>query len=179
MQPNNEPNTQSEIPPPPVRLAVTVPVWDEIPEELSWKDKVALLAYALSRGPQAEVDPVKHMFVNGNYIREMKAPKGSLIAGREHRFGHEMQLLEGEALLIAPDGKFRFQAPATMHTKPGFYAVAYALTDIVVRTIHPDAEDCRDVAFLEDAWFGQAAPMLERGREIAKSIWPQLEGDSP
>ena len=81
-----------------------------------------------------------------------------------------MQLLEGAVIVAAPEGKFEFRAPATLHTKPGFHAVVYALTDVVARTVHPNPDDCRDIDALEAKWFGNPSEVIARGAELEQQL---------
>jgi hypothetical protein len=145
-----------------------VPMWDNLPP-LTWKDKVCLLTHISLQTPQIPA-PLEHIFESGNYIREMRLPAGSFLTGREHLLGHEVQLLEGSAILLAPDGRFQFDAYASIMSKPGFHAVCYCITDIIARTVHPNPEDSRDVDALEKKWFGSADEVIVRGREIQNVI---------
>jgi hypothetical protein len=151
-----------------------IPAWDTLPD-LSWRDKVSYLTH-LSLQTEQIPAPVSHMFDSGNYIREMRLPKGSLLTGNEHLLGHEMQLIEGSVIVAAPDGKFEFHAWANMHTRPGFHAVVYALTDIVARSVHPNPEECRDIDALEAKWFGDAKDVIARGSEIHQLIQQERLG---
>jgi hypothetical protein len=147
-----------------------VPAWDHLPEHLSWKQKVCLLTYcSLSHLEQKET-PLAHIFEPGVYIREMRIPAGVLLTGREHLLGHKVELMEGSAILFAPDGKHRFDAYAFIHTRPGFHAVAYTLTDVVSRTVHPNAQESRDIEALENHWFGPAMPVVEAGKRLFEEI---------
>src|SRR6201995_2558016 len=145
-----------------------IPVWDSLPE-LSWKDKVCLLTHELLGLEQME-NSVKHLFEADRYIRELALPAGSLMTGREHLRGHEMQLIAGSVVVIAPDGRFRFDAFASMHTKPGFHAVVYAITDVVARTVHANPSNLKDIDALEAQWFGNADPIIARGQAISRSL---------
>lgn len=149
-----------------------IPAWDSLPQ-MSWKDRVSYLTHLSLQTPQIS-SPVTHMFEDGNYIREMRLPKGALLTGNEHLLGHEMQLLEGSAVLAAPDGKFTFHAFASMHTKPGFHAVAFALTDIVARSVHPNPEGELDIEKLEAKWFGNGADVIARGLEIEQLMMSRI-----
>jgi hypothetical protein len=155
-----------------------IPAWDDLPD-LSWKDKVSYLTHLSLQTPQITA-PVSHIFEGGNYVREMRLPQGALLTGREHLLGHEMQLLEGSVILAAPDGKFEFHAFASMHTKPGFHAVVYALTNVLARSVHANPENCRNIDALEEKWFGRAEDVIARGNQIHQLIqqqgieaWPQ------
>ena len=145
-----------------------IPVWDNLPA-LSWRNKVAYITHHFSKLEQTDC-PLKHIFEPGVYIRELRIPKGTLFTGREHLLGHECQLLEGSVIMIAPDGRYRFDAYSSIHTKPGYHAVAAALEDCVARTIHPNPAELRDTEALEAIWFGTAAELIERGYQITKML---------
>lgn len=147
-----------------------VPMWENLPATLSWKDKVCLLSFQSLQVLVQVGTPLEHLFEPGLYIRELRFPKGTLLTGREHLRGHTMQLVEGSVILFAPDGQFEFHAPAALHTKPGFHAVVYALTDVVSRTVHPNPEELRDVEALERLWFGSGEDVIERGRILFESL---------
>lgn len=142
-----------------------IPGWDDLPT-LSWKKKVALLVFRGSLLPQVEM-PVTHHFADGVYIRELRVPKGTIIVGNEHLLGHEMQLIEGSIEMAAPDGRFHFDAFASMHTKPGYHAVVYTVTDMVSRTIHPNPDNSTDIESLEAKWFGNPQELIAEGHRVA------------
>lgn len=152
-----------------------VPIWERLPSTLSWKDKVCLLTYQSLNNLEQVETPLEHIFEPGIYIREMKIPKGTLLTGREHIWGHKVELCQGSALLFAPDGTHRFEAPASIDSRPGFHAVVYMLTDVVSRTVHPNPDELRDIDALEALWFGPADPVIERGR----ILFEQLKGLPP
>ena len=145
-----------------------VPIWDSLPD-LAWKDKVCLLTYLSLQGPQVET-PLRDDFQPGLYIRTMKIPAGTLLTGREHLRGHLMRLIEGSVIVIAPDGRFHFDAPSEMHTKPGFHAIVYAQTDVLAATVHPNPEESRDIDALEALWFGPPANVVDRGKLIYEGL---------
>ena len=145
-----------------------VPIWDSLPE-MAWKDKVCLLTYLSLQGPQVPT-PLTHEFRPGEYVRLMRIPAGTLLTGREHLQGHLMRLIEGSVTVVAPDGRFHFDAPSEMHTKPGFHAIVYAETDVLAATVHPNPEESRDIDALESKWFGTPESVVDRG----KLIWEGL-----
>lgn len=154
-------------------IAMAIPMWDEMPPALSWKDKVCLLSFALTLG-RPGTSTLTERFEEGMYIRRMGLPAGSFITGREHVRGHLMRLILGAVILIAPDGRFVFKAPAELMTKPGFQAVAFAISDIVVETLHPNPDGETDMAKIENEWFGSGIPDLARGHELALKWMPHL-----
>jgi hypothetical protein len=151
-----------------------VPVWDNLPASLTWKEKVCFLTYQSLQFLEQGEGPIEHLFVPGYYIREQRLPPQALITGNEHLVGHEIELLEGSAILFAPDGKKRFDAYAKIHTKPGFHAVAWTLTAVLVRTLHPNPEESRDIRALEKQWFGESEKIIEQGRVLSQLLGIEL-----
>lgn len=144
---------------------LTVPQWDQVPGKLSWKEKVAYLAYQLSLLKQGEA-PVEHIFAPGVYIREMTIPKGMLFVGRGHRYGHCCQLVSGSIIWITPIVEVQMDAPVQVNTEPGYQMVLYTLTEVRARTLHPNVAECRDTAGMENDIFEPAGPVIEHGKRI-------------
>lgn len=124
-----------------------IPAWDHLPE-MAWKDKIAYLTFKFLQLPQTDC-PLEHIFEPGLYIRELKIPAGTLFIGRLHRHGHRVDLLSGSVIHITENGRFRVDAPFTVHTQPGYHMVAYIMTDVVCRSIHPNAGNSCDIEALE------------------------------
>jgi hypothetical protein len=140
-----------------------VPQWDGLTPYLDFEDKVALMAWTLSKLPQAPT-PVQEIHENGFYLRVMTIPKGAIFVGRKHLLGHEVTLTKGSCIHIQPDGqKYFIKAPFTMMSKPGFYVVCYALEDLVAFTAHAEGVTEADA-------FESAEVMLERGKAIAARL---------
>ncbi len=139
--------------------------WDRVPDHLTWKEKVAYVAYQISLMPQVEA-PVEHIFAPGVYIREMKIPAGTMFVGRAHRYGHLCQLVKGSIIMITPNGKVRLDAPAQVHTIPGYHMVLYSITDVIGRTVHPNVAECTDVVGMEKDIFEPAEPVIRLGEYL-------------
>lgn len=145
--------------------------WDGISPYLSWEDKVAFIAYTLSRAPPSAETPVYEIFENGFYIRVMTIPKDVLFVGRKHLVGHEVTLVKGSCIHCAPDGlKYLIKAPFTMQSPPGFYTVFLSLEDMIAYTKHANPTDSRDSKALEAAAFEPAEVVLKRGKRIAYEL---------
>lgn len=143
-------------------------VWNQLPQQLTWKEKAAYLAWRVSQLPQASM-PVKHLFEDGRYIREMSIPGQTVFLGRVHRQGHTLELLEGEVILCLPTGQVHKRAGDRMQTCPGFVAVVFTLTDVRVRSLHPDTGE-RDIAVLEESLVESADALLELGASIQQRL---------
>lgn len=146
-----------------------IPHWDQLPN-LTWKEKVGYLTYQFLKLEQAEC-PVSHQFLGKTYTRTMLIPAGTLFLGREHRYGHLCELIEGSVIYITPEGRREVSAPYAVHTKPGDHMVLYALTDVVGRTSHPNPENWTDVQKLEDDIFDS----VESLRALGQSVHERLE----
>lgn len=140
------------------------------PPEVCWADKVALLAYRLSKLPTALVEPdafeVKHRFKDIWYIREFSLPADCTFVGRTHKLGHIVKLLQGSANLLGPEGSPIYCAPAMIHTVPGYQTVAYTITPILAQSWHLNLANCRDIDELENMYFGSPQAVLERGEQL-------------
>lgn len=97
----------------------------------------------------------------------MRMPAETLFIGRVHRLGHICQLLEGDVILIHLEGEREgFHAPSQIMTLPGYQMVVYAVTDIVVRTVHPNPTDERDISKLEADIFEPAESVRALGASL-------------
>jgi len=141
---------------------------------VAWNDRVAMMAYQLSKHA-GELLPVRHIFKDMWYIREMELPRDIYFVGREHKEGHIVKLLRGKAALLLPDGPRDFCAPAVIHTQPGFHSVAYTYTNILVQTWHDNFDNCQDIEVLEARYFSAAQPVLERGKQLMKELSCQAQ----
>lgn len=142
--------------------------WNQLPDSLTWKEKAAYLTWCVAQIPQAPM-PVTHRFEGGQYIREMHIPAQTVFLGRVHRQGHTLELLEGEAILCLPTGQVLKRAPDRMETFAGFQAVAFTLTDVRVRSLHPDTGE-RDIALLENELTEGTDSLLELGSTIQQRL---------
>jgi hypothetical protein len=145
-----------------------VRAWNQLPSSLSWKEKAAYLTWRVSQLPQASM-PVTHLFEDGQYIREMLIPAQTVFLGRIHRQGHTLELLEGDLILCLPTGQVHKRAPDRMETYAGFQAVAFTLSDVRVRSLHPDTGE-RDIPTLENALTESAEVLLELGASIEQRL---------
>lgn len=143
-----------------------VPQWDQLPDHLTWQEKVAYLNHQFLTMEQTEC-PVTHRFEQGLYIREMRIPKSTLLIGRVHRHGHVCQLLEGDVILIHREGvREGFHAPSQILTKPGYQMVLYSETDVIAQTVHPNYTDERDISKLESDIFESVESVQKLGERL-------------
>lgn len=144
------------------------------PAGLTWREKLAYLAVEFLKFPQMEA-PVQHSFQGGNYVRTVLYPAGSMIISNVHIKGHCIRLLQGACVQITDQGTVLRACGEQDQTQPGSQMCAYALTDIVVQTIHPNPDDERDVRKLERHWFESTESVVALGEEVHARFAPQLE----
>jgi hypothetical protein len=144
----------------------------QLPPELSWADKIAYLAWKINQngGVKPEDIEVRHIFEPGRYVREFELPGNFVFIGRTHRKGHLIELLRGSAKLITTKGTTVHRAIDRMSTLPGFQTVAYTLEPCLVRSVHLNQLECRDVAELEDEYFEPVQPLLVRGQGVQEQL---------
>ena len=138
---------------------------EQLPSDWSWKEKLAYLAYRMKALADKEF-PVGHMFMDGQYVREVQYPAGTLIIGRTHLLGHECRLLSGTVVLIQESLRTSIGAPYVLHTKPGFQMVVYCVTAITAVTLHPNPGGSRNIDELEAKWFAPESETLELGAAV-------------
>jgi hypothetical protein len=119
--------------------------------------RVMRLESALHELPQLPHD-VHHHFAPGVYIRELRIPKGAILTGAIHRTAHLNILSKGEVSVLTEHGVQRLVAPAVIHSAPGIKRAGFAHEDTIWMTVHPNPDDERDMAKLEERFI---APSFE------------------
>ena len=80
-------------------------------------EKLFAIEAVLKQMPQVEL-PLRHCFGNKVYVREMTAPKGSIIIGKMHKFKQVNIVVKGDISVLTEDGWKRlksgemFESPA-------------------------------------------------------------------
>ena len=94
------------------------------------------------------LNPLKHSFAKGMYIREVFNPAGELLVTKIHKYSHPFFLLQGEMTILGEDGEKRIKAPHYGITKAGTKRIIYAHTDCIFITVHATEE--KDLNKIED-----------------------------
>ena len=82
-----------------------------------------------SKEDSDKLNPVKHSFADGCYIREIFNPAGELIVTAIHKKEHPFFLMQGEMSILTEDGIKHLKAPHHGITKPGTKRIIYTHTD--------------------------------------------------
>jgi len=57
------------------------------------------------------VNPVKHTYADGLYIREIFMPRGEIVISKIHKIAHPFFLIKGKISVLSEDGEKLLQAP--------------------------------------------------------------------
>lgn len=95
------------------------------------------------------INPLKHTFADGLYIREIFMPKGQIISTGIHKIEHPYFVQKGDISILTDQGIKRIKAPYNGITKPGTKRLIYMHEDTIWITVHAtDKKDPESV--LED-----------------------------
>jgi len=83
-----------------------------------------------------KLNPLKHSFADGCYIREIFNPKGELLITKIHKVSHPFFLLRGDMTILMEDGIKRIKAPHYGITPAGTKRIIYCHEDCMFVTVH-------------------------------------------
>ena len=93
-----------------------------------------------------KVNPLKHTFAGGCYIREIFMPKGQVITTGIHKKEHPYFILKGKVSVLTENGIEQFRAPHSGITQPGTKRLIYIHQDTLWTTVHAtDKTNVEDV----------------------------------
>ena len=87
-----------------------------------------------------KLNPLKHSFADGCYIREIFNPKGELLVTKIHKVAHPFFLMKGDMTILMEDGIKRIKAPHHGITPAGTKRLIYCHEDCVFVTVHATNE---------------------------------------
>jgi hypothetical protein len=83
-----------------------------------------------------KINPLKHTFADGLYIREIFMPKGQIISTGIHKKKHPYFVLKGDLSVLTETGVERITAPYAGITLPGTKRIIYMHEDTIWITVH-------------------------------------------
>ena len=95
-----------------------------------------------------KLNPLKHSFADGCYIREIFNPKGELLVTKIHKVSHPFFLLKGDMTILMQDGIKRIRAPHYGITPAGTKRIIYCHEDCMFVTVH--ATKLKDIKAIEE-----------------------------
>ena len=103
---------------------------------VEFEDKLKKTGLALSAKDTDKVNPLKHSFADGCYIREVFNPAGELLVTKIHKKKHPYFLMKGTMSILTENGVEKISAPHNGITIPGTKRIIYTHTDCVFITVH-------------------------------------------
>ena len=118
----------------------------EIRKRKEFREKISELEEAITNADEGmtgevlnKVNPVKHTFADGCYIREIYNPANELIVTKIHKKEHPFFLMKGAMSILTEEGVQHIEAPYQGITKPGTKRVIYTHTECTFITVHATA----------------------------------------
>lgn len=126
------------------------------------------------------VDPhEEHLFLPGLYVRQVTNEKGSLVITMKHATEHPWFCLRGHLLVrnLETGELHEVHGGDRGVTQPGTQRAIYAVEETVFVTVHPNPDDCRDLAELERRFIvRQELPGGQTAGELYRGALAQQEG---
>lgn len=108
-------------------------------------EKLFVIENSLKHLPQIDI-PLRHCFGNKVYVREMTAPKGSIIIGKMHKFKQVNIVIRGDISVLTEDGWKRMKSGDMFESPAGIKRAGYTHEDTVWTTICGTEETDSDKA---------------------------------
>jgi hypothetical protein len=125
-----------------------------------------------------KVNPLKHSFADGCYIREIFIPANTLVISKIHKIAHPFFLVEGEVSILTEDGVVHLKAPHNSITLAGTKRVLYTHTNCRFITVHvtgsTDLQEIENEVIAKD--FSDEEISLENIELLKKEITLKKEG---
>ena len=119
-----------------------------------------------------EMNPVKHTFAGGCYIREIFNPAGLILVTKIHKKEHPFFLMKGKMSILTEDGAKTIQAPHNGVTPPGTKRVIFTHEDCVFITVHATdkttSEEVEEDVIAKD--FNDKDISLEQIEKLSKAL---------
>ena len=119
-----------------------------------------------------EMNPVKHTFAGGCYIREIFNPAGLILVTKIHKKEHPFFLMKGKMSILTEDGVKTIQAPHNGVTPPGTKRVIFTHEDCVFITVHATdkttSEEVEEDVIAKD--FNDKDISLEQIEKLSKAL---------
>jgi hypothetical protein len=119
--------------------------WDYVKHKKKQKDfeeKITLFEKAVTNHDNSlgaathEVNPTKHSFADGQYVREIYNPAGLILVTKIHNQTHPFFLMKGEMTILTEDGPKTIKAPYHGITKAGTKRIIFTHTECIFVTVH-------------------------------------------
>lgn len=110
----------------------------------------ALTNHLLANGGYESTRDCNHFFGERLYVRQLEMKRGTMIAGRVHKYDHVFILVKGRLSIWSEEGRKTLTGPCTFECKAGVQRVGYAHDDVLCMTAHGTVNDNRDIDSMWD-----------------------------
>ena len=93
--------------------------------------------------------PIKHLFADQIYIRQMNIKQGQVIIGAIHNHLHAWFLMEGKVIINNNGEIIEHIAPCYTVSEPGSKRLIYALEDSIFVNVHKNPSNTENIEDLE------------------------------
>ena len=94
--------------------------------------------------------PLKHLFSDGIYTREIFLKKEMFAIGKIHKYEHTFFLIKGKLRICTENGVKEIEAPFYGVSPSGTKRVVYALEDSIFVNVHANPENITNIDKLEE-----------------------------
>jgi hypothetical protein len=94
--------------------------------------------------------PLKHLFSDGIYTREIFLKKEMFAIGKIHKYEHTFFLIKGKLRICTENGVKEIEAPFYGVSPSGTKRVVYALEDSVFVNVHANPDNISNIEQLEE-----------------------------
>lgn len=108
-------------------------------------EKLFAIEAVFQQMPQVDM-PTRHCFGHNVYVREMTAPKGSIIIGKMHKYAQVNIVVKGDISVLTENGWKRLKAGEMFESPAGIKRAGFTHEDTVWTTICGTAETDIDKA---------------------------------
>ena len=119
-----------------------------------------------------KLNPTKHTFADGCYIREIFNPANQLLITKIHKKKHPFFLMKGKMSILTESGVETIEAPHHGVTKPGTKRAIYTHEDCVFITVHATdkstPEEVEEEVIAKD--FNDTAIALDTAEDLSKFL---------
>lgn len=115
-----------------------------------------------------EDEKLKHMFIEGVYVRELLIPAGTVVIGKLHRFPRICIISAGVCSFVTEFGSMCVEAPYSAVMPPGTKTAVYAHTDTVWTAIHGTFET--DLKKLDEIFVADNHSQLEPEEQLRLGV---------
>ena len=124
-----------------------------------------------------DLNPTKHTFAGGCYVREIFNPANMLIVTKIHKKEHPFFLMKGKMSILTEDGIKTVEAPHHGITKPGTKRAIFTHEDCIFITVHATdketPEEVEEEVIAKD--FNDESIALDGIKELSKALGLNVE----